>query len=85
MAIPGVGASTQQEAVDRDLASQNKQQVETLRLPGIETLHTKSADEIAAVLTNVIKSRSGITKLVYVVGEGIEITYDGNPFNQLRG
>lgn len=85
MSIPGLGANSQQEALANSLSTQDKTQKETLRLPGIETLHEKSTEEIASVLANVIKSRAGIVALTYKVGEGIEVVYDGNPYDQFRG
>ena len=47
---------------------------ERVVLPGIETLHLKSSDEIAKTLTNLIKSKQGIKVLSYVVGSHIELT-----------
>jgi hypothetical protein len=47
---------------------------ERLYLPGIETLHFKATDEVAAVLANVIKSHANVTVLTYHVGKFVEIT-----------
>jgi len=84
MSIPGMSAKNQQEKMLGELATQNNRRTETLSLPGIKDLHTRSTDEIAQVLANVIKSRSGIVSIVYNIGENIEITYDSNPYGQLR-
>ena len=47
---------------------------EKIRIPGIETLHEKEADEIAEVLSIVLRSRAHIKELRYIVGEHIELT-----------
>ncbi len=47
---------------------------ERVSVPGIESLHLKSADEIAKVLANVIKSRQGVRSMTYIVGSHIEMT-----------
>lgn len=85
MSLPGSNAKTQQEQLDNELATQRKVVTERLQLPGIETLHEKSKDEIASVLTNLLKSKAGMISLKFVIGEAIEIEYDANPYDQLRG
>lgn len=77
------GPKTQQQEVETQLSSKNKLVTDIIRVPGIETLHTKPVDEIASVLTNILKSRTGIISLKYNIGKNIEIVCDGNPFNQL--
>lgn len=51
---------------------------ERVYIPGIETLHHKSTDEIAATLANVIKSRSTVRAITYVLGSHIEITSESD-------
>ena len=43
-------------------------------VPGIQFLHTKSTEEIAEVLSNVMRSRSNVIEVKYVVGKYIELT-----------
>lgn len=85
MPIQGTNAKSQTDLVRDELSTQNNEIVERVKVPGIETLHERSTEEIAAVLANIIKSRAGITKLTYVKGSHLEITSNGNPLNQLRG
>jgi hypothetical protein len=77
-------ATNQTQLMNDKLMTQNMSVTEKLRLPGIETLHERSAADIGSALANVIKSRSGIISLNFVVGSHIEITYNGNPHTQLR-
>ena len=74
----------QTEKLKIQLSAQTDFVTERLALPGIETLHTKGAAEIAQVLANVIKSRHGVTKISFTFGECVEITYNSNPHGQLR-
>jgi hypothetical protein len=74
----------QTDLLKQQIQSQNQTVTEKMKVPGIETLHLKSADEIGNVLANVIKSRSGVISLVFVMGSHIEIEYNGNPHTQLR-
>lgn len=85
MSLPGLTANSQQEEIENELASRQKVVKEKLRLPGIEKLHLKSKEDIGAILANVIKSRSGVVSIKFVIGEYIELEYDSNPMNQLRG
>lgn len=78
-------AKSQQELLDAELQMQNTVETKRLNLPGIEKLHTKPTDEIAAVLTNVLKSHAGVTEVRWVLGECIELKYNTNPQGQLRG
>lgn len=84
MSLPGITPRTQSEVVEEALNNSQKVHVETLKLPGITTLHTKPTDEVAAVLANLLKSRTGIISLKFVVGSHVELTYNDNPFNQVR-
>lgn len=84
MALPGIKPKTQTEKVNLELSQVPTTITERLKLPGIETLHARPVEEIAAVLTNVLKSRPGIEEIKLVVGSHIEIKYAANPLNQLR-
>ena len=66
----------QQEIVDRFLAQEDKVVTEKLRIPGIETLHTKTVDEIAATLANVVRSRAHLLEIRWSIGEFIEVTFE---------
>lgn len=67
---------TQTDLVNEDLLMQPKVTSEVLRLPGIDVLHQKTKEEIAEVLTMVLKSRSNIVGLNWVVGKHIELTLE---------
>lgn len=69
-------AKTQSDLVNEELLSQPKVTQEVLRLPGINTLHQKSKEEIAETLTMVLKSRANIIGLNWIVGEKIVLTLD---------
>lgn len=72
------------QKTQQDIVNQMKMEEETtlgeqqfkrkVAVPGIQTLHQKSADEIAEVLTNVLRSQPDITEIRWVVGEFIELT-----------
>lgn len=85
MPLPGSKATNQTQVVEQHLASQEREVTDILKIPGIEKLHLKSVDEIAAVLANVLKSRPGVKSFKFVVGSHIEIVCDSNPLGQLRG
>lgn len=69
MPLPGIVPKTQ-----ADLVPEEKQLfTDIVKLPGIELLHTKSADEIGAVLANFIKSRPSMTSMTFVIGKHIEV------------
>jgi len=67
---------TQDDIVRQDQGYEPAEVTRTVRLPGIEALHTKSITEIAEVLANVLRSERGITQLTYKVGKHIELTID---------
>lgn len=49
---------------------------EKVNIPGIESLHFKTRDEIAEVIVNTLKSRPLIQKISWEVGKDyIEISY----------
>ena len=46
-------------------------------VPGIQSLHTRSTEEIAEVLSNVMRSQSNVVEVRYVLGKYIELTTQG--------
>lgn len=82
--LPGLKAKSQNEVIEQELQASVKEFTEMVKLPGIDKLHTKPSDEIGLVLANLVKSRPGIKVIKFVIGSHIEITYDDNPFNQIR-
>lgn len=46
---------------------------ESIRLPGLETLHTKSLQEVAEIITNVLKSRSNLVGIKWMFGSSMEL------------
>ncbi len=46
---------------------------ETVRLPGIESLHLASKEDIADVLANFLKSRAGIVSFKWTIGQAMEV------------
>lgn len=75
MSLPGITAKTQQELVEQTLAAEPKITTEVLRPPGIDKLHQRPIEEIAAVLANLLKSRRNIAEFTYRTGECVVIKY----------
>ena len=48
-----------------------------IAVPGIQSLHMKSTEEIAEVLSNVMRSQSNVVEIKYVLGKYIELTTQG--------
>jgi hypothetical protein len=68
--------ANQTEVVRKAIETERREEVkEKIKLPGIETLHTKSMEDIAEVLTNVIKSKTNIKEMRWVLGSYIELTW----------
>ena len=65
---------TQDDIVKHDQGFQPQEVTDRVTIPGIELLHEKSTDEIAEVLTMVLRSRPNIRRFTYVVGSHFEIT-----------
>jgi hypothetical protein len=84
MTLPGLNPKTQNEIVEQELQLTTNEITETIKLPGISTLHMKPTEEIALVLTNLLKSRSNIKSITYVIGSHIELTCVNNGFNSTR-
>jgi hypothetical protein len=84
MPLPGVKAKNLNDLVNQAVQDSEKIVTDRIELPGIKQLHTKSKEEIAAVLTNFLLSRSNVKELKFVIGSHIEVTYDANPMNQVR-
>lgn len=69
MPLPGITPKVQSDLVP----SEEKVYTENVRLPGIEKLHEKPVDEIAAVLANFVKSRPSMVSMKFVIGSHIEV------------
>lgn len=67
---------TQADHVTEMLRNEARPIVTRHRLPGIETLHTLPAEDIAIALTNVFRSQPKITEMRWVIGEYLELTSD---------
>lgn len=65
---------TQDDLVKMSKGYQPEEIIRKVRVPDIERLHTKSVEEIASVIANVVRMESVFTKLVWVPGKGIELT-----------
>lgn len=48
---------------------------EKLRIPGIEELHRRPFDEQAEVLANVLKCRTNVSEIRWVIGKYIEVSW----------
>lgn len=66
--------NTQEDIVKKDKGFIPKTLTQQVRIPGIETLHEKPTDEIAEALALVLRSRSNVIAVKYVLGEYIELT-----------
>jgi hypothetical protein len=84
MTLPGLTAKNQNDLVQQELNNNSNLITETIKPPGIDILHTKPIDEIAAVLANLLKSRGNLKAFKFVVGSHLELTFDQNPLNQIR-
>lgn len=84
MPLPGLTPKNQTEVLEQALNNTDNMITEVVKLPGIATLHTRPTDEIATVLANLLKSKATMVSMNFVIGSHIEITYNGNPFNQVR-
>lgn len=71
-------ATTQSDLVEQNMEVQPQVMIEKVVIPGIETLHTKSTQDIAETLTFVLKSRPNIVEFRYVIGKYIELTTDSS-------
>jgi len=65
---------TQEDIVLADTIYTPEQTTVKVAVPGVQQLHTKSTEEIAEVLSNVLRSRSNVVEIKYVLGEYIELT-----------
>jgi hypothetical protein len=66
-------SKNQQDIVSQNIELIPEKATVRIAVPGIKTLHTRSTEEIAEVLTNVIKSQSNVIEIKYVLGEYIEL------------
>lgn len=67
---------TQDDIVREDQGYKPQELTRKVLLPGIEQLHTKSIQEIAEVLANVLRMERSITKFTWEIGKHIELTVD---------
>lgn len=67
---------TQADIVADGKGYQEKYETRKVIVPGIESLHTKSATEIAEVLSMVLRSQKNIVEFTYKVGQYIELSYE---------
>lgn len=73
---------TQEDLVRLDQGPVREEETTKIRTPGIENLPGRTDEEVAAVITQVLKSRPNISKLTYVVGSHFELTYKPAAVNQ---
>ncbi len=66
---PGMTPRTQSDL----LPEEETEITDTIKVPGIATLHGKSPDEIAAVLTNVVRSQANLISFKWVIGSHMEV------------
>lgn len=65
----------QQELVQQQMGVKAEVLKDNVVVPGIETLHTRDASDIAETLAVVLRSRPNIVSLKYVVGSHIELEF----------
>ena len=65
---------TQGDIVEGSLPYTLEQTTVRVAVPGIQNLHTRSTEEIAEVLSNVMRSQSNVVEIKYVLGKYIELT-----------
>jgi hypothetical protein len=63
-------------AKDQMLRETGREVTDKLRVPGLTELPSKTREEVAEVLVNVLKSRKDITRINWKIGESfIEVSY----------
>ncbi len=67
---------TQMDHVIEDQGYKEKFENREIKLPGIESLHTKPTGEIAEVLANVLKSHANIVAIKWEIGKAINLTIE---------
>lgn len=67
---------TQTDLVNEQKGLKEKLSTKKVIVPGIETLHTKSAADVAEVVSLILRSQTGIKEFKYVIGEYFELTYE---------
>lgn len=65
---------SQGDIVANDSPYTPEQTTTKIAVPGIRSLHTRPTEEIAEVLSNVLRSKSNVVEIRYVLGEYIELT-----------
>jgi len=68
---------TQEDIVTDNSLYTPEQTTVKVAVPGIQSLHTRSTEEIAEVLSNVMRSQSNVVEIKYVLGKYIELTTQG--------
>ena len=48
-------------------------------IPGVQTLHLKSPEDIGKALSDAFVEESGVVEMKYVLGKYIELTIDNTP------
>ena len=64
---------TQEDIVINERPYSPEQTTTKVVVPGIQSLHTRSTEEIADVLSNIIRSRSNVIEIRYVLGQYVEL------------
>ena len=55
---------------------------ERVNPPGLKEIHKKSFAEAGEFLANVLKSRRNVTRIVFQVGEYVELTYERDAYRK---
>lgn len=64
----------QMDHVREELGYQPEYTVREVAIPGIDSLHEKSTQEIAMVIANVLRTEPNIVKFEYEVGKPFRLT-----------
>jgi len=70
---------TQEDIVSASLEPTPEQTTVKVAVPGIQSLHTRPVQEIAEVLSNVMRSEPNVIEVKYVLGKYIELTTIDHP------
>lgn len=66
---------TQADLVAEAMGGANQHEVRTeyIRLPGLDVLHKKTKEEVAEIITNVLKSQANIVGMKWMFGTSMEL------------
>ena len=64
----------QADHVTEEMGFKATQVTERVVIPGLQSLHNKTAEEIGAALALILKARSNVIEVKYRLGEFIELT-----------